>query len=112
MGFYGVYTPMIGVIDNPVVYCFIFSFVTAFVGGRLYSLIEIRAIKEVAVASITKQLATGVSNKRALYYVLFHKTNKGEITYFLECFPSQTTVYRILGNGRVRLFMVRWMVGN
>ena len=20
-------------------------------------------------------------------YVLFHKTNKGEITYFLDCFP-------------------------
>ena len=68
---------------------------------------EIRAIKEVAVAPITEQLATGVFIKRGLDYVLFHKTNKGEITYFLDCFPSQTTVYRIMGNGRVRLFMVR-----
>ena len=92
LGFYGVYTPIIKVIDNQVVYCFIFSFVTAFVGGRLYSLIEIRAIKEVAVAPITEQLATGVFIKRGLDYVLFHKTNKGEITYFLDCFPSQTTV--------------------
>ena len=86
---------------------FIFPFVTAFVGGRYYSLIEIRAIKEVAVASISEQLATGVFIKRGIDYVLFHNTNKGEITYFLDCFPSRTTVYRIMGNGRVRLFMVR-----
>ena len=73
----------------------------------MFSLIEIRAIKEVAVASTTEQLATGVFIKRGLDYILFHKTNKGEITYFLNCFPSQTTVYRILGNGIVSLFMVR-----
>ena len=50
---------IIDVTDNPVVCSCIFSFVTSFVGGRLYSLIEIRAIKEVAVISITEQLATG-----------------------------------------------------
>ena len=68
---------------------------------------EIKAIKEVAVASITEQLATGVFIKRGPDYILFLKTNEVEITNFLDCFPSQTTVYRILGTDRVSLFMVR-----
>ena len=54
-------------------------------GGRLYSLIEIKAIKEVDVASITEQLSTGDFIKRGPDYVLFHKTNEGEITNFLGC---------------------------
>ena len=66
-------------------------------GGRLYSLIEIKAIKEVAVASITEQLSTGDFIKRCPDYVLFHKTNEGEITNFLGCFPSQPTVYTNFG---------------
>ena len=52
-----------------------------------------RAIKEVAMTSITEQLATGDFIKRGLDYVLLNKINKGEITNFLDCFPSKTTVY-------------------
>ena len=62
---------------------------------------EIKAIKEVAVASITEQLATRVFIKRGPDYILFHKTNEVEITNFLDCFPSQTTVYRILGLSQI-----------
>ena len=53
----------------------------------MLSLIEIRAIKEVAVASITEQLATGVFIKIGHDYLLFHKTNKGEITVSWTAFP-------------------------
>ena len=63
------------------------------------------------VAYITEQLATEDLIKRGTYYVLFHKSNKGEVINFLGCFPSQTTVYQKLGNGPVSLFMVRWMIG-
>ena len=63
------------------------------------------------MAYITEQLATGHFIKRGPGYVLSHKTNKGEVINFLGCFPSQTTVYQKLGNGRVSLTMVRLMVG-
>ena len=66
---------------------------------------------KVDVAYITEQLATGDFIKRGTDYVLFHKINKGEVINFLGYFPSQTTLYQKLGNGRVSLFVVRWMVG-
>ena len=50
---------------------------------------------------------TGDFIKRGTDYVLFHKINKGEVKNFLGYFPSQTTLYQKLGNGRVSLFMVR-----
>ena len=60
------------------------------------------------VAYITEQLATGDFIKRGTStdYVLFHKSNKGEVINFLGYFPSQTTLYQKLGNGRGSLFMV------
>ena len=63
------------------------------------------------MAYITEQLATGDFIDTGPDYVLFHKTNKGEVMNFLGYFPSQTTVYQKLGNGRVSLIMVRLMVG-
>ena len=63
------------------------------------------------MAYITEQLAAGDFINRGPDYVLFHKTNKGEVMNFLGYFPSQTMVYQKLGNGRVSLIMVRLMVG-
>ena len=70
-------------------------------------MLYIRTIKKVDVAYITEQLATEDLNKRGTDYVLFHKSNKGEVMNFLGCFPSQTTIYKKQGNGPVSLFMVR-----
>ena len=78
MGFYGGYTLIIDITDNPGVCSFIFSFVTDFVCGRL----KIRT-KKVDVGSITEQLATGDFIKRGPDYVLCHKSNKGEIIFGL-----------------------------
>ena len=70
-----------------------------------------RTIKKVDMAYITEQLATGDFINTGPDYVLFHKSNKGEVINFLGCFPSQTTVCQKLGNGRVSLIMVRLMIG-
>ena len=52
-------------------------------------LTKVRTIKKVDVAYITEQLATGDFIKRDTDYVLFHKSNKGEVINFLGYFPSQ-----------------------
>ena len=70
-------------------------------------MLYIRTIKKVNVAYITEHLATGDFTKRDTDYVLFHKSNKGEVINFLGYFPSQTMLYQKLGNGHVSLFMVR-----
>ena len=103
LGFYGGYTLIIDITDNPVA-CSFYIFIC-------YRLCWWYVIRKVDMAYITEQLATGDFIKRGPGYVLFHKSNKGEVINFLGYFPSPTTVYQKLGNGSVSLFMVRSMVG-
>ena len=90
---------------------FIVSFVTAFVGGSLYSLIEIKAIKEVAVASITEQLATvvgalifdiwlwlvSISDEDSLSEIALSGASKLASTYFTLFYKSVHVLYTGIG---------------